>query len=119
MQQNMIKRFASLFCSCDKNNQVFNYLVLPFKITKGKWSQLFFRKLRLEWFVDWQDFARHFFGAILMGIGGVLALGCTFGQGITGMSTLALGSIVTLISIIAGSAATMKYEFYLMMREDA
>ena len=54
-----------------------------------------------------------------MGIGGVLALGCTFGQGITGMSTLALGSIVTLISIIAGSAATMKYEFYLMMREDA
>ena len=80
---------------------------------------LIFRKLRLEWFVDWQDFARHFFGAILMGIGGVLALGCTFGQGITGMSTLALGSIVTLISIIAGSAATMKYEFYLMMREDA
>jgi hypothetical protein len=80
---------------------------------------LIFRKLRIEWFVNWQDFARHFFGAILMGIGGVLALGCTFGQGITGMSTLALGSIVTLASIIAGSAATMKYEFYLMMREDA
>jgi hypothetical protein len=79
---------------------------------------LIFRKLRLEWFVNWQDFARHFCGAILMGIGGVLGLGCTIGQGITGMSTLALGSVVTLISIIAGSAATMKYEFYLMMRED-
>ena len=80
---------------------------------------LFFRKIRIEWFVDWRDFARHFFGAILMGIGGVLALGCTIGQGITGMSTLALGSVVTLVSIIAGSAATMKYQFYLMMREDA
>jgi len=80
---------------------------------------LLFRKIRIEWFVDWRDFARHVCGAVLMGIGGVLALGCTIGQGITGMSTLALGSFVTLVSIIAGSAATMKYQFYLMMREDA
>jgi uncharacterized membrane protein YedE/YeeE len=53
-----------------------------------------------------------------MGIGGVLAMGCTIGQGITGVSTLALGSILTILSIIAGSAATMKYQYYLMMRED-
>lgn len=77
-----------------------------------------FRKVRIEWFVTWKDFAMHVFGAVLMGIGGVLGLGCTIGQGITGMSTLALGSFVTLIAIIAGSAATMKYQFYLMMRED-
>ena len=77
-----------------------------------------FRKVRIEWFVNWKDFAMHVFGAVLMGIGGVLGLGCTIGQGITGMSTLALGSFVTLIAIIAGSAATMKYQFYLMMRED-
>jgi len=32
---------------------------------------------------------RHIYGGILMGFGGVLALGCTVGQGITGMSTLA------------------------------
>ena len=37
-----------------------------------------------------------------MGFGGVLALGCTVGQGITGMSTLAVGSILTFISIIFG-----------------
>ena len=77
-----------------------------------------FRKVRIEWFVNWKDFAMHVFGAVLMGVGGVLGLGCTIGQGITGMSTLALGSFVTLIAIIAGSAATMKYQFYLMMRED-
>jgi hypothetical protein len=57
-------------------------------------------------------------GALLMGVGGVLAMGCTIGQGITGVSTLALGSILTIIAIIAGSAATMKYQYYLMMRED-
>ncbi len=79
---------------------------------------LIFRKLRIEWFVNWQDFGMHVIGATLMGIGGVLAMGCTIGQGISGVSTLALGSIVTLVAIIAGSAATMKYQFYLMMHED-
>ena len=79
---------------------------------------LIIRKLRIEWFVTWNDFMMHAIGAILMGIGGVLAMGCTIGQGITGVSTLALGSILTLVAIIAGSAGTMKYQFYLMMRED-
>jgi uncharacterized membrane protein YedE/YeeE len=79
---------------------------------------LIFRKLRIEWFVTWKDFMMHAIGALLMGIGGVLAMGCTIGQGISGVSTLALGSIVTLVAIVAGSAATMKYQYYLMMRED-
>ena len=79
---------------------------------------LLFRKLRIEWFVTWKDFMMHAIGAVLMGIGGVLAMGCTIGQGISGVSTLALGSILTLVAIVAGSAATMKYQYYLMMRED-
>ena len=49
-----------------------------------------------------------------MGFGGVLALGCTIGQGITGMSTLATGSALALISIIFGSALTMKTDYYRM-----
>jgi uncharacterized membrane protein YedE/YeeE len=79
---------------------------------------LLFRKIRIEWFVSWHDLLMHVVGAMLMGIGGVLAMGCTIGQGITGVSTLALGSILTVVAIIAGSAATMKYQYYLMMRED-
>ncbi len=79
---------------------------------------LIFRKIRIEWFISWNDFTMHVIGAIMMGVGGVLAMGCTIGQGITGVSTLALGSILTIVSIIAGSAATMKYQYYLMMRED-
>ena len=79
---------------------------------------LLFRKVRIEWFVSWQDFAAHVAGGALMGIGGVLAMGCTIGQGISGVSTLALGSIISIISIIAGSALTMKYQYYRMMRED-
>ncbi len=78
-----------------------------------------FRKVRIEWFASWNDFLMHVAGGLLMGIGGVLAMGCTIGQGISGVSTLALGSILTIFSIIAGSAATMKYQYYRMMREDA
>lgn len=81
------------------------------------WS-LISRSFRIEWFVDLKDFLNHFFGAVLMGFGGVLALGCTIGQGITGMSTLALGSILTFISIIFGSALTMKIQYYKLVYED-
>ena len=53
-----------------------------------------------------------------MGFGGVLGLGCTIGQGITGFSTLALGSIITFISIVFGSAMTMKIQYYKLVYED-
>ena len=48
-------------------------------------------------------------GALLMGFGGVTALGCTVGQGLTGISTLAMGSLIALAAIIAGSVATLRY----------
>jgi uncharacterized membrane protein YedE/YeeE len=70
------------------------------------------RQFRIETFTDRGDMIRHIFGGIGMGFGGVLALGCTIGQGVTGMSTLALGSLLTLISIIFGSALAMKVEYY-------
>ncbi len=81
------------------------------------WS-LISRSFRIEWFVDTRDFINHSIGGILMGFGGVLALGCTVGQGITGMSTLALGSIFTFISIIFGSALTMKIQYYKIVYEE-
>ena len=51
-------------------------------------------KFLLETFSDRSDMVRHLLGAVAMGFGGVLALGCTIGQGVTGMSTLALGSLL-------------------------
>jgi uncharacterized membrane protein YedE/YeeE len=53
-----------------------------------------------------------------MGIGGVLALGCTIGQGVTGISTLALGSFVAMASIVIGSALTMKVQYYKLVYEE-
>ena len=75
------------------------------------------KSFRWEGFRDAEDTANHMVGGILMGFGGVSAVGCTVGQGISGFSTLALGSILTLGAIIAGSAATMKWQYWRMMRE--
>jgi len=72
------------------------------------------RRFRLEWFPDLKDFAYHSVGAVLMGVGGVLAMGCTIGQGVTGVSTLALGSMLTFAAIVAGAAGTMKLQYRYM-----
>ncbi|MFN4063085.1 MAG: YeeE/YedE family protein [Parazoarcus communis] len=72
---------------------------------------------RLEGFHTADDLVRHLVGAVLMGFGGVTALGCTIGQGITGFSTLAIGSILTTLAIIAGAVVTMKIQYWQMMRE--
>ncbi len=73
---------------------------------------------RIEWFSSIQDATQHGIGAVLMGIGGVLSMGCTIGQGVTGVSTLAVGSVMVLVSIIFGSALTMKIQYYKMIHED-
>ena len=59
-------------------------------------------RFRFATFSDTGDTLRNLLGAALMGIGGVMALGCTVGQAITGVSTLALGSFLTFAAIVAG-----------------
>jgi uncharacterized membrane protein YedE/YeeE len=66
-------------------------------------------EFRIESFMTADDFVRHVIGSALMGIGGVIALGCTIGQGITGISTLALGSIITICAIILGGIFGLRY----------
>jgi uncharacterized membrane protein YedE/YeeE len=75
------------------------------------------RTFRWEGFAGAEDTANHVIGGLLMGFGGVTALGCTIGQGLTGFSTLALGSILAFLAIVAGSALTMKFQYWRMLRE--
>jgi uncharacterized membrane protein YedE/YeeE len=48
------------------------------------------------------EFKRRLIGAFMMGFGGITALGCTIGQGLTGVSTLSVGSVIAIVSIVAG-----------------
>lgn len=65
-------------------------------------------RFRLTGFADTGDTVRSLAGASLMGVGGVLALGCTVGQGITGISTLAIGSFITFVALVAGGRYGLK-----------
>ena len=77
------------------------------------------RRFHFSWFASFGDFATNAIGGILMGIGGVLALGCTVGQGISGVSTLALGSFIALAAIIFSCTATLKFQYYKLVYDDA
>jgi uncharacterized protein len=59
-------------------------------------------RFRMSTFSDTNDTVRNMLGAALMGVGGVMALGCTVGQAVTGVSTLAVGSFLTFAAIVVG-----------------
>lgn len=67
------------------------------------------RDFRWQGFADTADLARHLAGAVLMGVGGVVAMGCTIGQGVSAISTLQLGSFIVVAAIIAGAVAALRY----------
>lgn len=69
-------------------------------------------RFRWEGFAGTEDTANHLVGAVLMGVGGVTAMGCTVGQGLTGLSTLALGSFLAFGGIVAGAVLALRYQVW-------
>jgi uncharacterized protein len=76
---------------------------------------LFTKTFYWESFRDAEDTGNHIIGAILMGIGGVTAFGCTIGQGLTGMSTLAINSFIAFAGYVVGAMLAMKYLTWRML----
>ena len=66
-------------------------------------------EFRLQSFESASDHARYFLGAVMMGVGGILALGCNTGQGITGLATGSMWSILVTTVVFASG--------YLMHRQ--
>jgi uncharacterized membrane protein YedE/YeeE len=79
-------------------------------------SALSTRSFRWEGFAGTQDTAHHLVGAVLMGVGGVTAMGCTVGQGLSGVSTLALGSFLAFAGIVAGAVVGLRYQVWQLER---
>ncbi len=74
------------------------------------------RGFRWEGFAGVEDTANHVVGAVLMGVGGVTALGCTIGQGLTGLSTLSLGSVIAVAGIVAGAVLALRWQIWRLDR---
>jgi uncharacterized membrane protein YedE/YeeE len=74
-------------------------------------------KFQVRTFAGVQDTLRNLTGAALMGVGGVMALGCTIGQAVTGISTLAVGSFIAFAAIVGGGMGGIKYMERLLAAE--
>lgn len=75
-------------------------------------ASLAMRRFRWEGFGNVSDLAHHLVGAVLMGIGGVTALGCTVGQGLSGISTLNYTSFTAVAGIVAGGLGALRYQLW-------
>ncbi|MBP6899650.1 MAG: YeeE/YedE family protein [Burkholderiaceae bacterium] len=75
------------------------------------------RSFRWEGFRGVEDTANHLVGALLMGVGGVTALGCTIGQGLSGLSTLSLGSFIAVAAIVAGAWLALRWQMWRLERQ--
>lgn len=75
------------------------------------------RSFRWEGFAGTPDLGHHLAGGALMGVGGVTAVGCSIGQGVSGLSTLSLTSFVAVAAMIAGALAAVKYQVWRLERE--
>jgi len=95
----------------------FGVVTLVGAVLGGFLGALSRRRVHLTTFADKKDSVRNMFGAAFMGVGGVLALGCTVGQGLTGVSTLAVGSFITLTFIVAGAVLGVKSLEFLLLRD--
>lgn len=71
---------------------------------------------RWEGFSQTGDLAHHLLGAVLMGVGGVTAMGCTIGQGVSGISTLSLNAMTAVLGIGLGAWLGFKYQTWSLER---
>ena len=84
-------------------------------VAVGAWgASIADRSFRWEGFGSVEDLANHLVGAVLMGVGGVVAMGCTIGQGVSGVSTLSLGSLLALAAIVGGAVLALRYQIWRM-----
>ncbi len=64
---------------------------------------------RLLSFESPRELLSHFAGSVMMGFGGVTALGCSIGQGLTGLALLSLGSVFAVAGIVAGAVLAIRW----------
>ena len=102
----------------DKSKVLTTGVVSVFGVVVGSWlSAMTQRSFRWEGFAGPDDLAQHLLGAVLMGVGGVTGLGCTFGQGLSGLSTLSLNAFVTVAAIVIGAVLALRHQVARLERE--
>lgn len=101
---------AWLYYSDGTKRISFGMAMLPGVVLGAAWAAWRSGTFRWEGFTQPTDLMRHLLGGFLMGVGGVMAMGCTLGQGLSGLSTLSLGSVLATAGIVMGAVLTLKWQ---------
>ena len=107
---------AFLYTADGARRITFGMALVPGVVLGATWAAWRQGSFRWEGFTQATDLARHLVGAALMGFGGVSAMGCTFGQGLSGLSTLNWGSLLAVAAMVAGAALTLRLQWWLAER---
>lgn len=94
----------------------FGMVWVPGVVLGAAWAAWRSGQWRWEGFTQTADLGRHLLGAALMGFGGVCAMGCSFGQGLSGLSTLNWGSLLAVAAMVAGAALALRVQWWLAQR---
>ena len=102
----------------DKSKVLTTGVVSVFGVVAGSFAcAVMQRSFRWEGFANSDDLSQHLLGALLMGVGGVTGLGCTFGQGLSGLSTLSLNAAIAVTAIIMGAVLALRHQVAKLERE--
>jgi uncharacterized membrane protein YedE/YeeE len=86
-------------------------VVVPLGVMLGSClSAVLTHSFRWEGFGGVDDLARHLLGGVLMGVGGITAMGCSIGHGLSGLSTLALNSFSALSFLVLGAVLALRHQ---------
>lgn len=78
-------------------------------VTGSLVAALLARGFRWEGRDDARELKRHMICALLMGIGGIMSMGCTIGQGLKAFSTLAVSGPIAMLAIACGARLGLEF----------
>jgi hypothetical protein len=103
----------------DRNNTVTFGVMVTLGVLLGSVVSAVLRKeFHVESFRSAGDMGNHLLGGLLMGFGGVTAMGCSIGQGISGLSLLSAGSCLAVAGIVAGAWVALRVQAWQLERSD-
>ena len=105
---------ALLYYSDGSKHLTLGMMLVPGVFLGALSAAVWHREWRHEGFTKVDDLVRHLAGAVLMGFGGVTAMGCSIGQGISGLSTLNAGSLLAVAAMLLGSWAALRWQIRCM-----
>lgn len=101
----------------DKNTTATYGVMVALGVVLGSTGAALWRKeFHVEAFRSVAELRGHLLGAVMMGFGGVVAMGCSIGQGITGLSMLSAGAVIAVAGIVGGCWLALRVQAWQMER---